>query len=186
MSLPKSTIDDTIQSLRRGNDDLEKLSRQIESLKGIDIPATTTDPRSPAYLSVVQKASKDLHGLLSNRWSCTAEHSANICLNIEPPKDSILPSRKGQVQSDVAWTCIGEDACKPLWLTIESLPDDPNLNVQLGTESSSKPAEDLLTELHDLEITHPGRLRPKPVHAAVDPSSPRVTSDVDLKSIQNL
>ena len=141
ISFLKPDIDEAIENLRKGNDDLERLLRLIDALQKADNIVPTDGPTYTEDLVIVQKASKQLHEVLTNLRSCTAEHSVAISLEISQEQ---RPSKflDGSIGFDLAWSCIGEGQSVEdrFWMTVKTLLDDTK-HTCAKTSKLSQPAD---------------------------------------------
>jgi len=180
VSFTQSTLENTIQRLREGNGDLERLSRQIENLKRGIRPSGSMRLASISRFSMVQRASRKLYELLSNQWGCPAEHLANISLGAGVPDTG-----KDGIRFYLRWECLQctEPATsnKPVWLAAETFPNSavttPHTTPQGQSHGPSKSAQDLVEAIGGLLKRDNAMLTPTPFLAA---------SRIDLKSTPNL
>jgi hypothetical protein len=121
-------LDKIIDELRLHNEDLARLSRQIRELATERASqqanlSKTLNRRTILRLSITRQASKQLYGILANRWACGdgIKHTANMSLEFEGPEyEKNLASK---VRFNLAMTCTSRSISEenvPLWLKIES------------------------------------------------------------------
>lgn len=186
ISFTKTTIDETIGKLRAGNEDLERLSSQINQLQSTDIPTITSKQIPIARFAAMHNASRDLYTVLSTSWSCPAEHSANIALEIVPPEDPTA-----RVQFTLAWTCSGngqpeENVVEPLWLRIETCLDEPGITDKPYKEGSQSRADGLLAVLRNLQVEENSHSRSTSSSEAAIPTNMQIEPEESLDMIKDL
>jgi hypothetical protein len=117
-----------IDDLRLDNEQLARLSRQIQDLGGQRASQTTDlsqtlNKRKVLHLTITRQASKQLYGILANKWSCEEgiEHTVNMSLELEGSDYERIIVDK--VRFNLVLTCMSHtisEESTPLWLKIES------------------------------------------------------------------
>jgi hypothetical protein len=126
ISFGKTRLNDIVHELRLYNEDLGRLARQIRKLRTISSQSSFAVTTSiVSNVQNTQKASIRLYDILSSGWSCEelVDHVATMSLKI----DETSRNSGSKVRFKMAVTCNqpwSED--EPLWLAIESAPNEPS------------------------------------------------------------
>jgi hypothetical protein len=130
ISFSKTRLHDSIDELRRYNEDLITHSRQMRELaaqRSVQRYLYTASSKVITHFQVVQKASERLHDILASKWSCDEriEHIAGMSLNVEDAEKCHQSASK--VRFSLVLTCVPQNSKsrpEPLWLKIESAPGE--------------------------------------------------------------
>ncbi|KAF4634007.1 hypothetical protein G7Y89_g4108 [Cudoniella acicularis] len=124
ISFSKNRLTDIINELRDYNEDLRRLSSQIRKLSSNSVlPPQPVTSAVISHLQISQQASSRLYEVLASGWACDdkVEHVASMSLKVEEK----CKNSASKVRFNLAFTCIQPSLrCKPLWLAIESAPND--------------------------------------------------------------
>ena len=160
-----------------------RLSDQIGGLAKAEI--SPVGGISPAYAEfcIIQKASKKLHEALSKVWSCPAEHTASLSLEIRKSNTNRKASST-TVSFDIAWTCLaGAQATDgPLWLTVETFADSATHDATTDQEAFKTSAQALVAALGETSL---GKASSRTIDMPQQPST-LAGSHLDLSSINDL
>ena len=157
ISFTKPEIDKAINDLRRGNDDLERLWRQIDALQKAKKMEEVKVTKPMGDVSVVQKASRNLHEVLSNPLSCRAEHSVALSLDIINTQD-VSENPGKTIIFGLVWKCQSQtpSANEALSLAIETQLEEATAHVRESANLVHEPLKDpLITSLREVNIHSP-------------------------------
>lgn len=138
ISFSKTRLNDIVDELRLYNSDIARLSSQIRRL-GANSAAHTSITVNQAILTnlkVTQQASTRLYEALASKWSCEdrVEHIASMDLRVQ----EICRQSDPKVRFNIGVSCCqlaGQP--NPLWLAIESAPNDPQEDTQISDHTAA-------------------------------------------------
>ncbi|KAH0556613.1 hypothetical protein GP486_005553 [Trichoglossum hirsutum] len=127
ISFSKKRLTGIIDDLRRHNEDLYTLSRQIRDLateRAVQASPASVTNQTTSQLRMIQEASHKLYDVLASKWSCDdrVEHSANISLDIESSKRRHHTISKAHFSMALICVARSTASAKPVWLDVESVP----------------------------------------------------------------
>ncbi|KAL8727371.1 MAG: hypothetical protein Q9181_005730 [Wetmoreana brouardii] len=131
VSFSKDRLDDKLEELQDRIDGLRKLRKQVERIEeNRDMYPSTRAITDLSIGRVIQRASSDLHDVLSCLWQCetSSQHFAGIALDVEHARLSAFDSSR-KVQFKLAWSCLTPSLptglpSRHLWLSVDTVVDE--------------------------------------------------------------
>jgi hypothetical protein len=165
ISFSKTRLNDIVNELRLYNEDLGRLSNQIQQLAGNQTQSSTTVTDTvTSHLYLTRQASIRLYDVLASGWACDdrVEHLATMSLKVE---DKGRQSAS-KVKFNLAVTCVKPRIqTNPLWLEIESAPNEVR---HWDSGSRTFPSQ------RDMEAA---RVSSHPIQAFIDSRTQQVNQD---------
>jgi hypothetical protein len=138
ISFSKTRLNDIVDELRLHNSDIARLSSQIRRLGANSVAhsSNTANPAILTHLKATQHASTRLYEALASKWSCDdrVEHIASMDLRIQ----EIGRQSDSKVRFNIGVSCCQlARRPNPLWLAIESAPNDPQEDAQIAEHTAA-------------------------------------------------
>jgi hypothetical protein len=138
ISFSKTRLNDIVNELRLYNSDIARLSSQIRRLGGNSVAhsSNTVNQAILTHLKVTQHASTRLYEALASKWSCDdrVEHIASMDLRVQ----EMCRQSDSKVRFNIGVSCCQlAHRPNPLWLAIESAPNDPQEDAQTAEHTAA-------------------------------------------------
>jgi hypothetical protein len=138
ISFSKTRLNDIVDELRLYNSDIARLSSQIRRLGANSVAhsSNTANPAILTHLKVTQHASTRLYEALASKWSCDdrVEHIASMDLRVQ----EMCRQSDSKVRFNIGVSCCQlARRPNPLWLAIESAPNDPQEDALIAEHTAA-------------------------------------------------